>query len=77
MNIILSECEEFRHIRGKKGKEEVKEKRAMGLLLLRGETIVTMTVEGPPPSEVIYKLLYILYVWDISPLLSNIFSITL
>merc|ERR1712106_988800 len=51
MNVILSDCEEFRRVRGKKGKEEKEEKRSMGLVLLRGETIVTMTLEGPPPSE--------------------------
>jgi len=45
MNVILSDCEEFRRVRGKE------EKRSMGLVLLRGETIVTMTLEGPPPSE--------------------------
>lgn len=52
MNVILADCEEFRCVRGKKNKEEKQEKRTMGLLLLRGETIVTMTLEGPPPTEV-------------------------
>ncbi|XP_071516583.1 small nuclear ribonucleoprotein-associated protein B isoform X2 [Panulirus ornatus] len=51
MNVILADCEEFRTLRGKKSKEEKQEKRTMGLLLLRGETIVTMTLEGPPPAE--------------------------
>ncbi|KAG7162621.1 Small nuclear ribonucleoprotein-associated protein B-like 2, partial [Homarus americanus] len=50
MNVILSDCEEFRCVRGKKTKEEKQEKRTMGLLLLRGETIVTMTLR-PPPTE--------------------------
>lgn len=59
MNVILSECEEFRRVRGKKGKEEKEEKRTMGLVLLRGETVVTMTVEGPPPAEVKFLLHWI------------------
>merc|ERR1712097_175005 len=54
MNVILCDTEEFRRIRHKKvdgTREDKEEKRSMGLILLRGETIVTMTVEGPPPNE--------------------------
>ena len=59
MNLVIAECEEFRRVKVKKVKgapvdedeEEDEMKRMLGLVILRGETVVTLSVEGPPPAE--------------------------
>lgn len=53
LNLVLSEAEEFRILRksGTALLEERQERRSLGLVLVRGENVVSLAVEGPPPPS--------------------------
>eukprot|EP00918_Siedleckia_nematoides_P023041 GHVU01049576.1.p1 GENE.GHVU01049576.1~~GHVU01049576.1.p1 ORF type:complete len:171 (+),score=18.14 GHVU01049576.1:211-723(+) len=59
MNVVLADCEEFRRKKTKKttkqlsgSQDDEKEiKRTLGFVLVRGEGVISLTAEAPPPAE--------------------------
>ena len=64
MNIVLADTEEFRRVKRKQAKPaapgagsssgatiETEEKRTLGLTIVRGAHIVSLSVESPPPAD--------------------------
>lgn len=62
MNLVLADTEEFRRVKQRAKKTaapgsapppdvEVEEKRTLGLTIVRGTHVVSLTVEGPPPAD--------------------------
>jgi small nuclear ribonucleoprotein B and B' len=63
MNLVLADTEEFRRVKRKQNKSsapgassggqtvETEEKRTLGLTIVRGAHIVSLSVESPPPTD--------------------------
>ncbi|KAG4305671.1 hypothetical protein PORY_001227 [Pneumocystis oryctolagi] len=61
MNMVLADCEEFRCVKRKvtktaKDETEIEERRTLGLTIIRGEFIVSISIEGPPPADALSRL---------------------
>ena len=53
LNVVLSDCEEFRRIKAKKAGEPDKEiKRVLGMIIIRGDNLLSIQAEAPPQQEV-------------------------
>lgn len=65
MNLVLADCEEYRKVKRKakpasgaapgvtkeSGFVESEEKRMLGLAIIRGATVVSCSMDGPPPAD--------------------------
>jgi small nuclear ribonucleoprotein B and B' len=50
-NIVLKDCEEYRPLTKRKAGEARETKRNIGLMILRGDSVVHIDVVGPPPPS--------------------------
>lgn len=48
MNVVLADADEYRIVKNRKTGQEKQIKRTLGLLIVRGENIVSLTAEAPP-----------------------------
>jgi small nuclear ribonucleoprotein B and B' len=51
MNVVMSDTDEYRKVRGKKDKAPVEKRRALGFVIVRGETIISLQPDSPPAPK--------------------------
>merc|ERR1719313_121164 len=49
-NLVLADCEEFRRVKAKGSDVEKEVKRHLGMAIIRGDVIMSLTAEAPPPA---------------------------
>merc|ERR1711918_58959 len=52
-NLVLGDCEEFRKLLSGKGQNQLEERRVLGLTIIRGEEVISIVIEGPPPADIV------------------------
>ena len=52
MNTVLADTDEYRIVKSKKDGVQKQIKRTLGLVIIRGENIVSLTAEAPPAQKV-------------------------
>ncbi len=50
MNLVLADTEEYRQSKRTNNKAPVEEKRVLGLIIIRGEHVVSLCAVAPPPA---------------------------
>ena len=51
LNLVLSETEEYSRIKAKNKKNDKERKRSLGLILIRGDSVISLSAESPPPEN--------------------------
>ena len=51
MNLVLSDTEEYSRIKAKNKKNDKERKRSLGLVLIRGDSVISLSAESPPPEN--------------------------
>ena len=51
LNLVLSETEEYSRIKAKNKKNDKERKRSLGLVIIRGDSVISLSAESPPPEN--------------------------
>ena len=51
LNLVLSEAEEYSRIKAKNKKNDKERKRSLGLVIIRGDSVISLSAESPPPEN--------------------------